>query len=721
MDHHLMVLCRPHYKPPSALLPVGIYGLPLSQGSTKFKSCRHVRDISFTPHDPSLLLACTSDDALLAFDMNAGAFFSETQLLAERTGAAKSKHNAACVHVNRCPAAPLVFAGSPEGDVLIFDIRISGINAKFSGRKVCPAIRLPAAHDGALCGIRTGLALHSHLFLTGGREDRWIRIFDLRFPLHYSSGGSSCQKHVSYPLEAIRLGPSENENRFRNCLMALDVSPDGSLLAASVARCHSGKLPSVDAIPKGDGETVLLSLRDGAHTLKTIASADACAAEFIQFSLNGKYILQTGGVSATHCRLCWRCSCDCSCESQTWQGSIDLSGKATTRSGQYCVSNSEGSGENSVAEQTIGDELRDQMPHGDGLPNHHSLSVRRCSYHRAQLVNLVQSNRTVNLKSPADSAIAFTDSFCLSHSPRRPESSHGGATQLGPFTSGDAALVSCGQPLALCVAGNCDISSQLNFTLHGPQSDHVQRSRQRFWDYLSGLQNQSVTTSAKGTGVYLLRDSTVQLPGTRSGGRQESEAGITPEYNSRKLPLINCVRDTDQPTANIVEKHVGEGVVAIANKAHSASTCLLFPLLHPQLSQFITACGPLHPAFVRAEAATFPFTCRLWGGLVVGFGGSTADHYNRCRRLYEGLKLWDSTTGVVLSWTEGYLASEDSLRCLAPLPDLSSGLIATGSSMPFNTRTRNAAPSEGVTIWAVRRRDDLLLSALDGALHLTVE
>lgn len=705
VDSHLMALCRPHHKPPPAMLPVGTYVMPLPQGSSPL--CREVHDIHFAPHDPSLLLACTSDDVLLAFDMNAGAFFSEIQLSAgsaNSSGSPKGMRSTSCVHVNRNPMAPLVFAGTMNGEVLIFDTRTSSLSGKLS-RGFCPALRLTAAHSGAVCGIRTDLALQQHVFLTGGRDDRWLRLFDIRFPFHYTSGGSGCQSHVPFPLEATCLGPPASEDGPRTSIMAFDISPDGSLLAASVSRCRRAD-PSADASLVGeDGETIVLSLRDNLRTLKTIASADACAAEFIQFSPNGKYILQTGGVRAAHCKRCWRCTCACFCASGE---------------GHYCNCASNGSKKSSVVECT--QKLPwDAVPDEDGLSKGHPSSfVRPCAYHRAQLVNLIQSNRTVNLKSPADGSVAFVDSFCLSHSPRLSQS----LSATAPVTAPHAAPGGCGGLLSSQTAATGGLLSRLNFTLHGPRSSHVQRSRRRFWDYLSELQNPSMTRRPEArqviSGEVAQRThSALLLPVTQSGEARNEDFGMSSQCDSGKPPSKQSERSGDGLATNAGKVVPREEVGADANSTVENTGCLLFPLLHPQLSQFIAACGPLHPAFVRAEAATSPFTCRLWGGLVVGFGGSTTD--NAGRRLYQGLKLWDSTTGVVLSWTEGYLALEDNLRCLAPVPDVSTGLLATGGSLPPPvSNSLRFPPQDGLTFWSLRRRDDLLISALEGSLFLQV-
>ncbi|KAL8450787.1 hypothetical protein Emag_003075 [Eimeria magna] len=522
VDSYLIDLCRPHQKPPSALLPVALHPLPSPSSRTELWSSRKFQGIHFAPHEPSLLFACCSDGALLGFDMAAGAFFSEIQLSSRSRLHSKQQtpfHNVSCVHMSRCAGAPLIFTGTSGGDILIFDARVSGLTA------APPALRLSAAHNGGLCGIRDGVDLRPHLFLTGGREDRWLRLFDLRFPFHYSSGESKDANHVPYPLEATHLGPHADEGKVRSSLMAFDVSSDGTLLAASVTHCCA---PSPGAVEGEDGETVLLSLRDGARTIKTIASADACAAEFIQFSPNGKYLLRTGGAQAA--------------------------------------------GVPADSEGTVSAEPADWS---------------------AQSLN----RQSVKEKSAEAESLL---NRCTSELRQKD------------------------------LAGDCKAST-------------------------CGTQISSAVTDA--------------LPQSHNVGNR----------------------------------------------------CLLFPLLHPQLSQFVAACGPLHPAFVRAEASTAPFTCTLWGGLVVGFGGSTAD-LRAGRRLYEGLKLWDSTTGVVLSWTEGHLASEADLRCIAPIPDVATGVLATGGSLQGSACIAgNSTPVEGLTLWSVRSRDDLLMSALNGSLALDVE
>lgn len=640
-----MTQCRPHYKPPSAILPVGTYLLPLPKTSSHVQGCRHARNILFTPHNPSLLLTHTSDDALVAFDMRAGAFFSELQLFAGHNVPTDSLRRTTCVHANQYPGSPLVFAGCRNGDVLMFDTRISGFSSKFAAQHRRPTLRLPAAHDGSLCGIRSGLIHHPHNFLTGGSEDRWLRLFDLRFPFHYSSAGPGCECPVPYPLESTRVGQSLSEVGRRSRFMAFDVSPDGSLVAASVSsyRETDAKVQpsSPDVMMEGaDGETVLLSLADGMRALKTIASADACAADFIQFSANGKYMLQTGGVRPVYCRVCWRCACGCPCGAGELPGYFDMSDKACRREKRRCPFDS-------VAAVPGRDQFRWGEPPGGSDSGLHSPKVERCFYHRAQLVNLIQSNRIVSLKSPADSAIAFTDSFCLSHAQKDMQHHAGVAIQRTP--SGVPGRI-WRQQLASAAH---NVLQLLDFTLHGPSSSHCQKSRQGFWNYLSWLQR-SRTEDAGAPSQGMLPGCSLQ------------PTSIKPrEINNQHvagLPLSSWKPSPKENRAKAHEPATNSEVKEVDNDAHSTNS-LLFPLLHPQLSQFVAACGPLHPAFVRAEAAAVPFTCRLWGGLVVGFGGSTPDH-SACRRLYDGLKLWDSTTGVVLSWSEGFLvrANRNALR-----------------------------------------------------------
>lgn len=644
VDSHLVGLFRPHIQPPTALRPAGIYVLPLAERSTFPRSCRRIHDIQFAPHDPSLLFTSTSDDAMLAFDMNTGGFFSEIQLSAgveRRNGAPHPIKSPSCVHVSRYQGAPLIFSGSQDGDIFVFDARIQSLNVRFSRRNPCPTLRLPAAHDGSVCGIRSGLALQPHVFVTGGREDRWIRLFDLRFPFHYTSSGSSCQTLVPYPLEAARLGPRERDDGIRECLLAFDLSPDGSLLAASVAHCHAVALGLDELGEVEGGETILLSLRDGARALKTIASADASSSDFIQFSANGKYVLQTGGVRAVHCKACRHCVCCCFCAAEP---------------PELCMSNAISVNQGIPFTKLSGNELQGEaLPARNGFVTRHPLpSVGRCSYHRAQLVNLIQSNRCINLKSPADSAIAFSDSFCFSHSHKSQPSRPTAADVVASSSVGDGTVGSHRQLLTSHEAGANDLS-QLRFTLYGPRSVYVQKCRHRFWKYLSELQAQLVTGPPENA----------QVPPEGVGCTSQFSSGLSrkaqiggcggDQKQSKKLHLSAEVKgDGSEYTCANEEKLPTQAIRAAVVEPDGLNRCLLFPLLHPQLSQFIAACGPLHPAFVRAEAASFPFTCRLWGGLVVGFGGSIKDRHGN-RRLYDGIKLWDSATGVVLSWTEGYL------------------------------------------------------------------
>ncbi|CDJ58480.1 hypothetical protein, conserved [Eimeria maxima] len=467
VDTHLLELCRPHYKVPSALLPVAKYGLPHPQSGAGLRSFRGVNDVLFTPYCPSLLLACTPEGTILTFDMNHEAFISEMPVAGEPGDMPNPNGYAPCVHVNRDPNTPLLFSGSPNGDVMVFDSRISGVSAKLLGPKLCPILRLPSAHDGALCGIGTGVALHPQLFLTGGREDRWIRVFDLRFPFHYSSGGSGCGIPTPYPLEAKRLGPSEQDRDYPSLFMTFDVSPDGSLLAASVTRYRPAENFGIRGMLEGsDGETILISLPDGLRAIKTIASADGCAADFVQFSPNAKYILQTGG--------------------------------------------------------------------------------------------------------------------------------------------------SC---------------------------------RQRFWDHLLRVQgSKAVAARADGAAakeVLQFMDSDTQ-----------HQAGSVDDWNQVSESSTDNGGSNESPAVSM--------------------------------------------RGAKAPATTI--------------------------RLYEGLKLWDSTTGVVLSWAEGELASEDTLRCIAPLPDVSSGLLVTGGYVPSDFgKMRQSASSAGLTFWSLQRRDDLLMAALDGSFSLEVQ
>ena len=654
VDTHLLTLCRPHYKPPTAILPVAQYLLPLPQDGTRWGSLREVCDILFTPSSPSFLLACTSEGTVLSFDMNHGAFVSEMRVTGEPGAVPKSY--AACVHLNRDPNTPLLFSGSPNGDVMVFDSRTSGLSSKLFGQKLCPTLRLPSAHDGALCGIGTGVALHPQLFLTGGRDDRWIRVFDLRFPFHYSSGGSGCGSITPYPLEARRLGPSGPDGGCQSAFTAFDVSPDGSLLAASIARYraveHAG---TTGALESADGETILISLPDGMRATKTIASADGCVADFVQFSPNAKYILQTGGAGAAHCKLCWQCACRCFCGSSVPRRQFSAPGNSCSGF-QLRTPALKGFRRNFLTEPRSGSTedalLRDRVMPGQ------TPSGRRCAYHRAQLVNLVQSNRAVNLKSPADGAAAFADSFCLSHSPQRQQPD--ADTQLDP-PGEEEAPVECFPP-SVTPAGEQTRSflRLLHFTLYGPQSGYGQSCRQRFWDHLYRVQS-SKAVAAGTEGVVANAVSQRMHSARQQQGRscrERNQACVSsPEYGVCTNSPTVSMRGAEAPSTT-----VSEARGAAVNDARAPTKPLLFPLLHPQLSQFASSCGPLHPAFVRAEAASWPFKCRLWGGLVVGYGGSTADRCG-CHRLYDGLKLWDSTTGVVLSWAEGELVSAKTGHC----------------------------------------------------------
>ncbi|CDJ41321.1 hypothetical protein, conserved [Eimeria tenella] len=711
VDTHLLALCRPHYKPPSAIFPVASYVLPLPQYCFSSRS-REVCDILFTPHSPSLALACTSENDLLTFDMNCGSFISEIQLSPGSGANANNGHRRSCTHINRDPGAPLIFSGAPNGDVMVFDARTSGITAKLLGQKFCPTLRLPSAHDGAVCGIGTGIALHPQLFLTGGREDRWLRLFDLRFPFHYSSAGSSNGDPVAYPLEARRLGPSEDHGAgWRTCFKAFDVSPDGSLLAGSVARHRTAEPTSMDRKLQGtDGETVLLSLSDGLRTVKTIASADACAAEYVQFSPNAKYILQTGGVGGTFCKMCWHCECRCLCVSKLRQEQLDKQANGTTES-HYSVSDIRGWEKNVISSSRSTDEL-ESSPQETGITSYCSRAPYRCMYHRAQLVNLVQSNRTINLKSPADGAVAFTDSFCLSHSFKGLQQH---AAQLDwPRYEGLAKDLT--RPVISAAAGNGSFLRILHFTLQGPTSRYAHKCRQRFWKYLAKIQSSATTPTGHTSSGSKAMHREVKCGKLRPVMRPTNGRDMDCAHSGGDMPLCMAgagTHDSVRTTPQIEE--------AAVDKSNAVTKPLLFPLLHPQLSQFISSCGPLHPAFVRAEAATSPFKCRLWGGLVVGYGGSTADGCGGAR-IYDGLKLWDSTTGVVLSWTEGDLAREDNLTCIAPVPDTSNCLLATGGYHPVGARNcQSSSPSSGLTFWSLRRRDDLIMYALEGSLSLEVE
>ncbi|PHJ25694.1 hypothetical protein CSUI_000461 [Cystoisospora suis] len=387
--------------------------------------------------------------------------------------------------------------------------------------------------------------------------------------------------------------------------------------------------------------------------------------------------------------------------------------------------------------------------------------------HRAQLVNIIQSNRIVILKTPGDGAIAYSDSFLVEHSFKNedPRSSSKSYVEEPRFRSPlreeyalESSVVQVCRFSSPCLSSFSLSRLPLRLRMFSPYSSLLEARRRAFWVEPSSVFLPSRTPSKKRdqcpsssscTGISSSCDDTdVNLDATdKTSACEHSSIKNVSESWHPSLPEGTCANFHCPASSGVVsgdKNEVSEKIGYNANSWHlerdreapdeqkftsdNIKPSTPFPRCHPQISQFLCACGPLHPQWGRLDCMDSPFLCSLWGGLVVGLGGS---------RFYPGLKLWHATTGTVLSWTEGPLATEPAIRCLRGHPTLSTGLLATGGSLSAPHRSRRTGPSgpysgrtlsrrsswPSVTLWSLMHRDLLLYAALENrdAFDLTID
>ncbi|PFH37613.1 hypothetical protein BESB_040710 [Besnoitia besnoiti] len=223
LDLPLLHAARPHALPPSLLVPTHTFALPQAKSSARSSlppSSRssHVLDCSFVPGHPSLLVCSTAPAGLVvSVDLATGQAvqsfllppLAEPRLdglcsgvdpavpLPSLARPAPSAASLSCAQMHGDPSSPLLFLGTSAGDIFAYDLRFAGRGGPRDTRG-CPTLHLEGAHDGIVSAVRAGggantlcarsTALPSHVLISGGLQDNWIRLFDLRFPFHYSSG-----------------------------------------------------------------------------------------------------------------------------------------------------------------------------------------------------------------------------------------------------------------------------------------------------------------------------------------------------------------------------------------------------------------------------------------------------------------------------------------------------------------------------------------------------
>ncbi|PFH37614.1 hypothetical protein BESB_040720 [Besnoitia besnoiti] len=499
-----------------------------------------------------------------------------------------------------------------------------------------------------------------------------------------------------------------------------------------------------------EGETAILSVAEGLKVVKTLAVADAAAFTSVEFSRNGKHLLMSGGATdSSFCVDCRACSCCCLCyfalrdtpAVERLKREQGVSRRATAPSARDEAGASDSSSESDgCCESACTDREREAEGASEAwkqkradTPNIRS-KVKyglKCGVqgpdpenrpaHRAQVVNLLQSNRLSVLKSPADGALAFADAALLQHSLHSKE-----GNQQEPCPPSESAFHS---PLSWPAADFDRVqalqflppflesrlsSDSLRLRLFSPHSRLLDCRRRAFWkDPASAFPQPSRDDRQRPSAPPPARSVDTAFAMAEAAGCPA--AAVSPPQG---LPREN----KSEPCRDSGASREGQPGASSGRPAITP-----FPKCHPQVSQFLSACGPLHPHWGRPSCMQERFVASLWGGLVAGVGGS---------RHYPGLKLWQATTGVVLSWTEGELASAEAVRCIRGHPDLSTGLLATGGALPAHTRgsisrgngrrpnlsasvegglrrTRRRETEPGVTLWSLVHRDVLLEAALN--------
>lgn len=347
-----------------------------------------------------------------------------------------------------------------------------------------------------------------------------------------------------------------------------------------------------------------------------------------------------------------------------------------------------------------GEERRHLYSSGGRVPQQ-ALTGRRTDatqrpFHRAQLVNLLQSNRIAVLKTPGDGAIAFSDAFLVEHSLKRkdprsapswcPAEERSFRSPLRPEAVFDSSSVQVCRFSSPCLSSFSLSSLPLRLRMFSPHSSVLEERRQAFWwepssvffpsarrtlPQKEGRRASSSQSEAPGSSGLRDDDKEDNFSNTQVRLRtgvdtvkacegQQREDSHSPEALFSKTPrpafsgvsgecqndeVLGTTKDADRRSDFQGDRRDQDDDTLTANNDKPTTP---FPKCHPQISQFLCACGPLHPQWCRLDCMDTPFLCSLWGGLVVGLGGS---------RFYPGLKLWHATTGTVLSWTEGPLVS----------------------------------------------------------------
>ncbi|KFG99615.1 hypothetical protein TGVAND_299820 [Toxoplasma gondii VAND] len=594
-------------------------------------------------------------------------------------------------------------------------------------------------------------------------------------------------------------------------------APRGDLrLVDSVSKSPGGCTPDVTRTRRNvwrvEGETTILSVSEGLKVMKTLAVADASFFTSVEFSRNGKHLLLGGGASeSSFCVDCRACSCCCLCfasqrrrdKGPQWNDEDGLRSELRSQKVQNpprvslsgndaadACQASPGSTPAPCSVVSTPDDDHENWKHPNRFVRRSLAEAERGPpqtpearpAHRAQLVNILQSNRLAVLKSPADGALAFAESVLLQHSlsveTQPPSAFH--SPVAWPPKGLDNVQISQVSPPPLLHSSHA--SASLRLRLFSPDSETLDRRRRAFWrasaapfPHFSGDEDDFVLSPYSSSAARASQENKVNRDSgdhrDNAGGADHGAKGCTKgstanedgdksrfgssvasfasvPVNESSKPLASRERTEErmeQRTEERRETRIGQrgeerrkerGAVTSREGAPESAgrqATTPFPKCHPQISQFLSACGPLHPQWGRPSCMHDRFVVGLWGGLVAGIGGSP---------LYPGLKLWQATTGVVLSWTEGVLATPEAVRCVRGHSDLSTGLLVTAGALPvdlavekenrlpssgglstgqwqrksaFCSQTqgeRKRATRPGVTLWSLVHRDVLLETAL---------
>ncbi|CBZ55621.1 conserved hypothetical protein [Neospora caninum Liverpool] len=523
--------------------------------------------------------------------------------------------------------------------------------------------------------------------------------------------GTQTRKRLSVPRRDARL-------------LASDFGPRGVSARDSVARA-----PVKRDVWRVEGETTILSVAEGLKVVKTLAVADASFFTSVEFSRNGKHLLMGGGTSdSSFCVDCRACSCCCLCfvsrrnreESQRWKDDQERRRRATLspRGEEEATEDGEAAGccSRDHSSRCMPQEDEDgQAGKGERFRQRPSESGREPQAeeagpaHRAQLVNLLQSNRLAVLKSPADGALAFADASLLQLALSSENATDQSVASSAAFHSplawppGDLTRVQISQVPPPPFLSSSLQSTSLRLRLFSPDSAVLDCRRRAFWKgpaaafpLLSGEEDENLenVVSASSRPAASRAASPKEA---KSGNASAASPPVSAAAGPSSLRAPQEVRDRFKDSREATTDPSGR------------LTSTPFPQCHPQISQFLSACGPLHPHWGRPSCMHDRFVVALWGGLVAGVGGSPH---------YPGLKLWQATTGVVLSWTEGILATPEAVRCVRGHADLSTGLLVTAGALPARlSREDSRFPSACRLATGKRRREQDFLSESTGGRH----